>query len=43
MRWRLAVGALACPIVNKVRKRRLLELAKAVVVRECVGALNLEH
>ena len=43
MRWRIAVGALTCPSANEVSKRRLLELVMAVVVRECVGALNMEH
>ena len=43
MRWRAAVGALTCPSVNEVSKRRLLELAMAAGVREFVGALNMEH
>ena len=41
--WRAAVGALTCPSVNEVSKRRLLELAMAAGVREFVGALNMEH
>ena len=43
MRWRAAVGALTCPSVNEVSKRRLLEVAMAAVLREFVGAMNMEH
>ena len=37
------LGALTCPSVNEVSKRRLLELAMAAWLRDCVGALNMEH
>ena len=43
MRWRTAVGALTCRSNNEVSKRRLLELAMAAVLREFVGAMNMEH
>ena len=43
MRWRTAVGALTCPSVNEVSKRRLLELAMGAGVREFVGALQFEY
>ena len=42
-RWCTADGILTCPNVNEVSKRRLLELAMAADVRECVGALQLGH
>ena len=37
------LGALTCPSVNEVSKRRLLELAMTAWVREFVSALNMEH
>ena len=43
MRCRAAVGALTCPSVIEFSKRRLLEQALAAGLRECVGALNMEH
>ena len=44
VRCRATVRALTYPSVNEVSKRRLLELAMAASgLRECVGALNMEH
>ena len=41
--WRTAVGVQTRRSVNSVSRRRLLELAMAAGLRECVGALNMEH
>ena len=42
MRWRTAGGAMTQLNVNKVSRRRLLELAMAAGVMECVGARLME-
>ena len=43
VRCRATIRALTYPSINEVSKRRLLELAMAAGLRECVGALNMEH
>ena len=43
MRWRTAEGAVTRPSANEVSRGHLLELAMAVEVRECIGALKKEH
>ena len=43
MRWRTAEGALTRPSVNELNRRRLLELAMAAGMRECVGARLLKY
>ena len=42
MRWRTADGAMTQLSVNEVSRRRLLELAMAAGMMECVGARLLE-
>ena len=42
MHWRTADGAMARLIVNEGNRRRLLELARAAGVMECVGARLME-
>ena len=42
MRWRTADGAMTRLSVNDVNRRRLLELAMAAGVMECVGARLME-
>ena len=42
MRWRTVDGAMTRLIVNEVSSRRLLELAMASGVWECVGARLIE-
>ena len=42
MRWRTADGAMARLSVNEVSRRRLLELAMAAMLMECVGARLME-
>ena len=42
MRWRTADGAMTRLSVNNVSKRRLMELAVAAGVMECVGARLME-
>ena len=42
MRWRTADGAMTRLSVNEVNRRRLLELAMAAGVWECVGARLME-
>ena len=42
-RWRTADGVLISPSVNEVSKRPLLELPIKTRVRDCVGALQMEH
>ena len=41
--WSTADIALTRPIVNEFYKRRLLELAMAAALRDCLGALQMEH
>ena len=41
--WRTDVGAMTRLRVEKYGRKYLLELARAVGVRECVGARLLEH
>ena len=43
MRWLTAEGALTIPIANGVNRRRLLTLAMAAGMRECVGGGLLEY
>ena len=43
VRWSTADIAFTRPIVNEVYKRRLLELAMAAALRDCLGALQMEH
>ena len=42
VRWRTADGAMTKLKVNEVSRRRLLELAMAAGVMECVGARLME-
>ena len=42
MRWRTANGAMTRLSVNEYSRRRLLELAMAAGVWECVGARLME-
>ena len=42
VRWRTADGAMTKLSVNEVKRRRLLELALAAGVMECVGARLME-
>ena len=42
MRWRTADGAMTKLSVNEVSRRRLLELALAAGLMECVGARLME-
>ena len=42
VRWRTADGAMTRLSVNEVSRRRLLELAMAAGVMECVGAWLME-
>ena len=42
MRWRTAAGGMTRLLVNEVRRRRLLELATAAGMMECVGARPME-
>ena len=42
VRWRTADGAMTRLSVNEVSRRRLLELAMAAWVMECVGARMME-
>ena len=37
VRWRTADGAMARLSVNEISRRRILELAMAAVVTECIG------
>ena len=43
VRWHTAEGALTSPSVNGVSRRRLITLAMAAGMRECVGARLLEY
>ena len=42
-RWRTADRVLTLPSVNEDNKRRLLELSMANALRDCLGALQMEH
>ena len=42
VRWRTAEGAMTRLSVNEISRRRLLELALAAGVMECVGARLME-